>query len=182
MLLRSFALLAVAAFPIAARAADDNPYKNAKVGDFVKYNIKSDGGIVKSERTTLVTVTAKTDKEVTIKSVVTIQGKDTPATETKIDLTKPFDPLAAGAQKGATVKKLKDGTEKIKVGDKEYDCNWTSYEIAAPAGSPAGLGGETKVWLCKDVVGGVVKQTTSIKFGTNVVNMDMVIAETGSKK
>jgi hypothetical protein len=37
--------LAVAAFPIAARAGDDNPYKNAKVGDTIKHTINTTGPI-----------------------------------------------------------------------------------------------------------------------------------------
>ena len=74
------------------KPAGDNPYKNVKVGDFATYKLKVKAGTVELDVVTTQTVTAKTDKEVTVKVTATVNGMDAPATEQKIDLTKPFDP------------------------------------------------------------------------------------------
>lgn len=138
MLLRAVAVVALVLAPVAARAADDdNPFKRAKVGDYAKYSVvvKNPRGEQKSARTQ--TVTATGDKELALKSVDFIDGKEVPnrKPDQKIDLTKPFDPVSAGeGSAGANLKweKHKDGTEKLKVDGKEYECTWTTYKAAAP--------------------------------------------------
>src|SRR4051812_13898494 len=97
MPLRSFAALALVLAPLAVRAADDeNPYKKLKVGDYAKYDtvLKTGGAEVKGARTQ--TVTAAGDKELTLKTVTEVGGKEVPnkRPDQKIDLTKPFDATA----------------------------------------------------------------------------------------
>ena len=54
--------------PVAAHAADDeNPYKNAKVGDFANYKLTISVAGQNVEGAITQTVTAKSDKEVTLK-------------------------------------------------------------------------------------------------------------------
>ena len=93
-MLRLFVVaLALFVAPLAVRAADEeNPYKNAKAGDYAVYVMKSKFG----DATMTQTVTAKTDKEATVKvaMVANVNGKEfkLPEQEMKIDLTKPYDP------------------------------------------------------------------------------------------
>ncbi|MFM8274897.1 MAG: hypothetical protein ACKODX_21550 [Gemmata sp.] len=186
MLFRSLSVLALVLAPVALRAADDeNPYKSVKVGDYVTYKLTSKlaGGTVTQ------TVTAKSDTEVTVKAEVSLEVGGmkvaVPAQEQKIDLTKPFDPTKVGnvAAAGAEVKaeKLKEGKEKLKIGDKEYDCTWTTYKTTAKVMNQA-IEGDSKVWTAKGVPGGVVKMTSSSKFGGQTIEMEMELTETGNKK
>ena len=66
-----------------------------------------------------------------IRTVTEINGKEVPnkRPDQKIDLTRPFDP-AGEAAPNANYKweRQKDGTEKLKIGGKEYDCTWTTYK------------------------------------------------------
>ena len=91
------AVLAVALAPVAARAADDdNPYKNAKVGDYATYKMTTKVAGFDVAGTMTQTVTAKNDKEATVKVTgPDVNGMDLPAQEQTIDLTKPFDPTKA---------------------------------------------------------------------------------------
>src|SRR5262245_10871558 len=135
MLRRLLPALLVLLVPFAATAADDdNPYKSAKVGDYATYKLDMKIGDLALGGTVTSTVTAKTDKEATVKSTGKVNGMDIPAQEQKIDLTKPLDPTKAGNLPGgadAKVEKLKEGKEKIKVGGKEYEATWTTYKVAA---------------------------------------------------
>ncbi len=186
------AVFAVCFAPLAARAADDdNPYKTTKVGDYVtfKMTMKVAGQNVTGTLTR--TVTAKSDKEATVKSTgkFSLGGKDMdiPATEEKIDLTKPFDPaklggpgaLPAGVE--ATIEKGKDGKEKIKVGGKEYDCTWSTYKIKAKA-MGVEVSSDAKTWLSKDIPMGLAKmESTSDALGMKI-EMTLEFTESGSKK
>lgn len=176
-------ILAVAS--VAARAADEeNPFKTAKVGDYAVYTLTTKGG----EGTMTQTVSAKTDKEVTVKLalVVTANGKEIklPEQELKIDLTKPYDPTQGGGGiPGAEVKaeKDKDGKEKIKVGGKEYETTWTTYKTKVKA-MGVELTGETKVWMSKDVPMGMVKTVAVTEVFGQKTEIVMELKETGNKK
>src|SRR5262245_7001217 len=93
MTFRSFvALLTVTAVALTSRAADHhNPYKTSKVGHYAKYAIKAKIGFLPLDGTVTQTVTEKSDKEATLKVVLSAGGTDTPFDQ-KIDLTKPLDP------------------------------------------------------------------------------------------
>ncbi|MCI0704885.1 MAG: hypothetical protein L0241_27820 [Planctomycetia bacterium] len=186
MLLRSFAaLLALAIAPLAVRAADEvNPYKDAKVGDYVKYTIKGKAGPIPLDGTLTQIVTAKTDKQVTIKFSGKLGDTDLPEQEEKIDLTKPFDPTKAGQLPiggDAKIEKLKEGKEKIKVNGKEYDCAWTTYKFTAKLMN-IDFAGEIKAWTAKDLPAGMVKMTMTGNVLMQDVNMTMELAETGNMK
>src|SRR5262245_11706612 len=124
MRVRLFAsVLALAAAPLAARGADEeNPYKKTKVGDYATYKTTVKVAGMTLEGTMTQTVTAKSDKEATVTVTTKVNGMDLPEQKQTIDLTKPYDPLksAGGLPAGteAKVEKLKDGTEKVKLGDK----------------------------------------------------------------
>src|SRR5579862_7254520 len=113
--------LAVCFIP-AVRAADiENPFKNAKVGEWTEYKMNLFG----STATMKMKVLAKDDKEATyeLTGTISIQGNQTPipAQKQTVDLTKPYDLLSATMVKGKNLKveQDSDGAEKIKLGDKE---------------------------------------------------------------
>src|SRR5262245_60059875 len=117
------ALISLGFVTSAVRAADDdNPYKNVKVGDFTTYKMTTKVAGMDITGTIVQTVTAKSDKEVTIKAggKVSFMGKDIdiPEQEQKIDITKPYDPTKIGgalpAGTDVKVEKGKEGKEKIK--------------------------------------------------------------------
>lgn len=175
---RLLALLVVAAAPLSARAQDDNPYKDAKVGDFAtfKMTMKVGGGEVTGTVTSK--VTAKTEKEATVEASGKMAGTDIPPTTQKIDLTKPFDPTKVGNQipggGEAKVEKLKDGKEKLKVGDKTVETTWTTYKVSAKA-MGADIDAETKVWMSKDIPLGMAKMEMNAKVNIGGMSMDMVM-------
>jgi hypothetical protein len=186
MLFRSLAAaLALAVAPLGAFAADEeNPYKNAKVGDFVKYNVKFSAGPIAQEGTITQTVTAKSDKEVTVKITGKLGETTLPEQEQKIDLTKPFDPTKAGSIPGggdAKIEKQKEGKEKVKVGNKEYDTAWTTYKFTAKV-MGFDIDGDIKSWTSKEVPAGMVKMDMTANFAKNEMKMTMELAETGNKK
>lgn len=180
------ALLALTAAPFAARAADpEHPYKNSKVGDFVTYKMSMNVAGMDLTGTVTSTVTAKSDKEVTVKASGNVAGQNIPETEQKIDLTKPFDPTKLGgagaAGKDAKVEKLKDGKEKVKVGDKTYDATWTTYKMKTKAQMQE-VEADLKVWTAKDVPGGMVKMETTSKVGPIEMKMTMELEKSGNDK
>jgi hypothetical protein len=189
-MLRSFvAVLVLAVGPVAVRAADEeNPLKNAKVGDYATYTVTTKVGGFAIDGNITQTVTAKTEKEATVKVTgsITIGGTEMkiPEQEEKVDLTKPLDPtkganLPGGAE--AKVTKGKEGKEKIKAGGKEYDTTWTEYKVKAKAEGQE-IDADVKAWTTKDVSTGLVKMTMA----ATVLGKDMVITmelkETGNKK
>ena len=176
----SAALLVLAALP--ARAGDDeNPFRKAKVGDFATYKLTTTGPAA-SDGTATRTVTAKDDKEVVIRTVVKVAGKEQPVPDEKIDLTRPYDPLSAQALPGAAVRleKVKEGAEKVKAGGREYDTRWTTYKVT---GQLNGLDvtGEVKVWLSKDVPLALVKMHTTAEVGGKKLETVHELMETGGK-
>ena len=184
-------LAAVLALSVAssARAADeDNPFKAAKVGDYAVYTMNTKVATFAITGTITQTVTAKSDKEATLKVTGKVEfgGKemDIPAQEQKIDLTKPFDPTkGANLPAGADVKveKGKEGKEKVKVGGKEYDTTWTTYKVKAKA-MGQDVDADVKAWMAKDLPTGMVKMTMTADIGGQKMEMTMELKETGNKK
>ena len=184
------AAFAVCLAPLAAAAQDENPYKNAKVGDFATYKMETKVAGFTVAGTMTQTVTAKNDKEATVKGSgkISLNGKDMdiPATEQKIDLTKPYDPTKLGGGGGlppgteAKLDKLKDGKEKIKVAGKEYETTWTTYKMKAKAGG-MDIDADLKVWMSKDIPMGMAKMEMKAEFAGQAMNMTMELTETGNK-
>ncbi len=134
----------------AGEEKNDNPFRNAKVGDYVAY-----------KQTTLFlgntieirikeTVTAKSAKELTLTTTAAAQGAPLPSHDTKIDLTKPYEPLASVAQADPTRKfeKTGAGKEKLKVGDKSYDCDWVAGTQLEKDGKHKS---DVKIWFSRSV-------------------------------
>lgn len=185
MTFRAFVALAIVTAPLAARAADeDNPYKSAKVGDFAKYAVKGKLGFLPLDGVVTQTVTAKSDTEATLKVVLTAGGVETPFPEQKIDLSKPLDPTKGFAlPKFGSVKleKLKTGTEKIKVGGKEYETEWTTYKLKV-AHKGVESEGDLKMWASPDVPTRMVKMTLAITVDKNDVKLAAELTEFGGAR
>jgi len=170
------AVLAVAFLPANVRAADENPFKKAVVGDWVGYKntTKMQGADMASEMKQ--TVTAKTEKTITLKIEVIMNGAAVSTTETVIELDKPYDPTATTPN--SKVEKLGEGEESITVGGKTYATKWVKMKITMDnAGTK--MESESKAWTSPDVpLGGLVKSETVIKS----MNMTTVMEMTGAGK
>lgn len=190
-MLRSFvAIVALAVAPVAARAADEeNPYKNAKVGDYATYTMTTTVAGIAIDGTITQTVTKKSDKEATVKVTGEVKfggnAMKIPEQEQTIDLTKPFDPTKGGANlpggAEAKVEKGKEGKEKIKVNGKEYDSAWTEYKVKAKVMNQE-IDANVKAWTAKEVPTGMVKMTMTADIGGQKMEMTMELKETGNKK
>jgi hypothetical protein len=175
-------LVALVAAPFAFWADEENPYKKVKVGDYATYKLSTKVGETTLDGTLTQSVTAKSDKEVTIKVGGKVNGMDIPGQEMKIDLTKPYDPTKAALPPGteAKVEKLKDGTEKVKAGGKEYDCKWESYKVKAKTAGQE-FEAEAKAWMSKDTPHLLVKMEMTAEVMGMKVEMEMELSEAGSK-
>jgi hypothetical protein len=161
-------------------AGDENPYKAAKVGDWAEYKSSTDANGFKMESKMKQTVKAKTDTEVTV-SIEMDMGGQKNTQETKIDLTKAYDPTTAGTPPGAKppkVEKGKEGDETVSVGGKEYKSHWIESKVTMEMGGQT-IATETKTWMSKDVpLGGLVKSETKMNNGIKVT---MELTGSGSK-
>jgi len=177
------AALALLCAPFAIAAEEENPYKKTKIGDYASYKMTTKVAGLNIEGTVKQIVTAKDDKEVTIKTEGKVNGMDIPAQEQKIDLTKPFDPTKAGNLPAGTevkVEKLKDGTEKVKVGGKEYETKWETYKMNMKA---MGMEFEAnmKVWQTKELNIPMVKMEMTADVMGNKMEVAMELTETGNE-
>ncbi|HEX4611102.1 MAG TPA: hypothetical protein VH092_23125 [Urbifossiella sp.] len=180
--------LVAAAVPVAARGQDapDNPYRNAKVGDYATYLMTMKVGESERKVTVTNTVKALTDKEATIEVTGKMNGTAIPPQTQKIDLTRPFDPTTAGLSKSGgkadtKVEKVADGKESISAGGKSYDTTWTTYKVFTK--SPAGdVTADVKAWLGKDIPLGLGKMEMTSMIAGMAMKMQLELIETGGAK
>jgi hypothetical protein len=169
--------------PIIARAADDdNPFKKVKEGDWAKYSMTMDRGGFKSVGDMTRTVTAKSDKEVTITTIMTLDGRKSLPRDEKIDLTKPYDPIWLHGLKGtdAKIEKVGDAKEKVKIGTKEYDCTVIKSKTKSKVGGIE-YNTDNRLWTSKDApLGGMVKMEVLGERGAPA-NTWIEFKESGSK-
>jgi hypothetical protein len=158
----------------------DNPFRKAKVGDYVTYKMTTKIMDKAIDGTMKQLVTAKSDSEATIKTTATVLGMEASAQEEKIDLTKPYDPAKAalsGNEKGK-FEKTGEGKEKIKLGDKTYDCTYLKGKVAAEAAGIK-IDSEVKMWFSSAVpLGGLVK----MEMKSNFANLTMEFSGSGQGK
>ena len=127
------------------------------MGDFLTYKMTMSIMGKDNEASVKETVIDKTAKEVTLKSVTTpSKGESKPH---KIDLTKPYDPVAffLYEDKEAKFAKSGEGDEKVKVGDKTYECHWVAGKVTSPF-ADIKVEVDVKMWFSKSVpLSGMVK-------------------------
>jgi len=180
---RTFAVLtAFAIAPVATAADEENPYKKVKLGDYATYKTTTKIAGMSLEGLLTQTVSAKSDKEVTLKITGKINNVDIPGQEQKVDLTKPYDPTKAALPPGteAKVEKVKDGKEKVKAGGKEYECTWETYKVKAKTNGME-IEAEVKVWQSKDLPLLVVKMEMNADTAGTKIEMEMELSESGTK-
>lgn len=153
-----------------ARAEDENPFKAAKVGDWVEYTTAMKGEAFSFEGGMKQTVVAKTDAEVTLEIAM-----KTPAGEVKqqmkIKLNEKYDPRKPAGDDSAEVKELEKGEETLTIAGKSIKTQWTKHEITTKKGPVTSMTG--KAWVSKDVpLGGMVKAEQDIKgFGKQIMEL-----------
>lgn len=154
ILAMSMAVLCLVA--MAAHTEEENPFKKAKVGDWVEYTSKSEFSGQKSETEMKEVVTKKTETEVTYEMKIKAGGMDMPAQPVTIKLDQKYDPTHA--QKGATVKEVSKGEETLTVGGKSVSTKWVELETTMKMGDKD-IVSKSKVWTAPDAVplGGMVK-------------------------
>jgi hypothetical protein len=175
--------VAVALAPVVARADDEHPFKNAKVGDYATYKMTVKAGNTSLTGTMTWRVTAKSDKRATLAATLTINGMDVEAEE-QVDLTKPFNPLTGSSlEKGfeGKVEKVKEGREKLSLGGKAYDTTWTAYQMKGKAEGVA-IDGEVRYWWSKEVPVGFAKMELVAKADGMAMTTTVELTETGNKK
>lgn len=188
MKIRPFAALALAVGAVSLSAQEPNPYAKAKVGDYAVYKTTTKVGGIALDGILTQTVTAVTEKEVTISVTGKLNNQDLrDAIEFKIDPTKPFDPTkASGPPPPGTemtcerVKEDKEKTEKVKVGDKQYDARVDTYKCKVKAG---GMEFETRIkaWVVKDLPVPMAKFELTADVEMQRLEVTMNLTETGNK-
>jgi hypothetical protein len=152
-------LAVIVGLPVVARAADDNPFNRVNEGDWVAYSMTMEVGAFKSVGEMKTTVTAKSDKEVTIATVLTLDGRKSLPREERIDLTKPYDLIWLLGLKDTDAKVDKGGEtkEKIMIGSKEFDCALIKSTTKSTVGGRDYIT-HNKLWTSRDgPLGGMVK-------------------------
>lgn len=175
----------------AALAADEaNPYAKAKVGDYATYKMTTKVAGIPVEGMLTQTVTAVIDgKEVTISvsGMVGNQELQGKVPDTKVDLTKPFDPTkSAGTLSPGTamqvekVKEDKERVEKLKVGTTEYGAKVETYMLKVKAGGmefPARM----KIWQVKEVPVPMAKMELIADVAEQRLEIQMELLEIGNR-
>jgi hypothetical protein len=176
-------VIVICAMPLVSPAGEpaDHPFKKAKIGDYVLYKATTSFNGMDREMIVKHTVSAKSEKEATMQTITTYEfmGKTVNKAEpdVKIDLTTPFDSITDNLKKGKW-EKTGNGKEKIKVGDKTYDCTWaTAKREDVRDGKKTET--EIKIWSAKSVpLTGVVKREVK----SAGINQRMEITGSGSAK
>ena len=156
-------VLLVCLVPAIRGADDQNPYRVAKVGDWVEYKMTGQN----MEGSTKMTVVSKDEKEVTyeVGASFSFMGNKmvAPVQTMKVDLTKAYDVISAANLKAKNVKieKLDEGKDKLKVAGKAYDTNWTKYRATATVNEMT-IVTDYKMWFSKEVpLSGLVRMDTT---------------------
>jgi len=169
-------------FPLLSRAAD-NPYKSAKIGEWVESVTITETTGNKMEMKMKQTVVAKDDVSVTLKMEVSMMGRQMPPQESKIMLDKPYEPYTQpNTDAKATI--LGEGDETITVDGKAYKCHWTKVKVVAT--KPATMESTVKSWSSKDVpLSGMVQMESETVMTMNGKTMNtkttMKLAGSGKK-
>ncbi len=159
-----------------------HPLKDARVGDFATYGmtIKIKDHFIYGCMSQ--TITAKTDKDITIETAMSINNNPCSSSCSKhtIDFTKPFDPTAQHStpEVGTRFVKGKTGTEKLDLAGKEYEADWTGYRVAKK-NDVREYEQDLTIWRAKSVPGFYAKIEVNCLDGT-VATYELT--ETGRKK
>lgn len=177
-------MVALAMLLCVAAAAADNPYKTAKVGEWIEYamttQVMGQGMKMKTKQT----VIARDEVSVTVKTESWMGSQQMPSSEQKILFEKPFEPYNLDAKlTDAVVTPMGTGSETLTVGGKTYPCQWSKVHIVAT--KPMPMDSITKVWTTKGIpMSGTVKMETdtTMKMGEKSMATKMTMELTGFGK
>jgi tetratricopeptide (TPR) repeat protein len=166
-------------------AADEHPFKGAKVGDWAAYRLTQESQGRKMDQTITREVTARTETTAKIKTTTTVFGRDMASPEQEIDLAKPYDPtnpasLPRGA--GLKVETVDNGKESIKLGHKEYQASYTKVKVTAQ-GNGGSLEENTTYWMSQSApLDGLVKmeRVALLKQAARTAEIKVTMELTGS--
>ena len=140
----------------------ENPFKQAKVGDWAKYRLQSEVGGRMMEAILTMTITAKDEKEVVISSAVEVAGEKQEEKNMKVALDKPYQALEAPP--GGKVEKIAEGDENIRAGGKDYSCCWVQ-SLVTMEDDAMKMKGDVKIWTSSIVpLAGIVKMSNQTTF------------------
>jgi hypothetical protein len=188
-LLITLCMLAFVAAP-SQGANEENPFKKASVGDWASYQLAIEAGGKKLEIKLKVTMTAKDDKQATTKSTITIDGKETPEPEERVDLTKPYDAdlwmkkFGSPEAKDMKIKKGQEDKETMTIGKTKYECKWQTFKATFKVqGEDKESEVEFKFWTSPDApLSGMVKLEVMSTSGKDTTKMTMILNESGKGK
>ena len=135
-------------------AAEENPLKNAKVGDWAEYKMTLSNENVQGK--VKQTVTAKDAASVTLRMETELPRQKVQVTVGVLDLTRPYAPQ----QPLPGEKKIAEGDETLGLGGKEYNCHWIQVEMTVESGGKKFAIG-MKRWTFKDSTWPSVKTETT---------------------
>ena len=175
--------------PIAANVAPvapliENPYRTAKVGDYAVYKMNvSLAGIPVGGNMAKV-VTAMTDTEATVTLYMNLGTEKAMPSDSKIDLTKPFDHTkldGLGSAPDAKLEKVADGKERMVVAGRGVQATWATLKFSGKIqGNP--FSGEMKVWMSKDLPHGIAKAQLVGTLAGQKFTTEIELVETGNNK
>jgi len=164
-------------------AAEENPLKKAKVGDWAKYDMEIDMKdlSMNGKGTVTQTVIGKSDIAITLEIVIDLQISGIPAnketTEQKIDLTKPFSPWDSTEwftePIDRKIKEVKSGNQKLVVAGKTFDCRYTEYECEEEEGEKTLV----RLWTSSAEVFPLIKMSMT----SGLDNVSVILNSTGKK-
>ena len=145
----------------------DNPFKKARVGDWVEYVSQSIAFGRATTTQSRETVIKKTETEATVEYVTKVGGK-----ETKQQIIIPLTQKAATTPAGVTVKELGEGTEVLTVAGRQLATTWAERETTITIQGKV-VTTRDKEWHSPDVpLGGLVKQeSSSAGLGTGLLEL-----------
>lgn len=163
-----------ASFAFAEDTVDNPAYLNwakFKAGATQKVSMSTTMKMGEQEMSSSGTMTS-TLKELTAEKAVievavemTAMGKTMTAPAQKLEIKAKVpagtatQPAGMNVPEGAKVTRTGSGDEEVAVGGKKYKCHWEEYQIETT--KPAAMKMTAKVWISKEVPGGLVKQETS---------------------
>jgi hypothetical protein len=153
-LLLAMCLVAVSIFNV--NAEEENPFKNAKVGDWTAYKVANQMAGMVMDLEMKSTVIKKTDTEATVEVVTKLNTQEFKSQYT-VKLDEKYDPRSTGL-KDVTMTETGKGEETLTIAGKELKTKWTSYELTGKADNGQAIKSKGKAWVSTEIpLGGLVK-------------------------
>jgi serine/threonine protein kinase len=156
----------------ASAAREGNPFKKVKIGDRAEYKITfvqnfsdRDGNKLSTELLRagvfLMEVTAKTEETAEIRAISPVRSGQTKEVTEEIDLAEPYSPRRLLTDlfppRSGQFEQVDSGTEKVKVGEKEYETSRTKLTAKVKDGQGVALFTLT-YWMSRSgPLGGLVR-------------------------